>query len=263
MGERTGAGRPLKPLKAVVSSAGPRGALPLGEVMAAAGIEVARVCVQTGDAGDLRDVLDAARQLGADVAVVELGRGGPGGSRLLKAVEGSLPCPLLVVAEWEDGNLLLASVQAGATGFVVRRGGDPSFRDELVAAILAVRRGETVVPSRMLGGLLADLIRWSRDRDRAAREADRLSGRQRAVLLLLGSGASMGTIAGALGVSVYTVRSHVQELLRKIEVHSRAEALLWAARNGVLDQLRREADLARADGAPGILGVPSIRGGVL
>src|SRR5437773_1340485 len=119
MAERTGARRPVK---VVVSSPGPRGAPPLAEVVAAAGIEVARVCGQTGDAGDMHDVLGAARQLGADVAVVELGREGP---VLLQSVEVPLPCPLLVVAEWEDGKLLLASVQAGATGFVVRRSGDP------------------------------------------------------------------------------------------------------------------------------------------
>ena len=249
-------------MKVVVSSMPRNGVVPLAGVLRAAGLDVVEAGGEAGGARDLREVLAAAGRLGADVVVVEMGAGE---LRLLRDAQAPLPCPLLMVADREDEQLLLAAVQIGAAGFVVReartvasqgaaqgqgaRAGldrGASFGDELAAAVSAVGRGETVIPTRMLGGLLASLIRWSHDRERVAREADRLSARQRAVLLLLASGANAATIAAALGVSVYTVRSHVQELLRRLEVHSRAEAVLWAARTGVLDQLRREADLVHA-----------------
>jgi DNA-binding NarL/FixJ family response regulator len=233
-----------RPVRVIVAGDDGEEAGWLRDLLAWRGFQVA------GPSWDLAEAIDVASSLGVDVVVVNLGDPELDG---LRALDGRrLPWRLVVVAGREDEDLLLAAVQAGATGFVVRAGHDRegafAFGDELAAAVVGVHRGESVVPNRMLGGLLVDLIHWSHQRDLAVKEADRLSGRQRAVLLLLGSGASLGTIAEALDVSVYTVRSHVHELLRKLGVHSRSEAVLWAARNGVLDQLRREAEPVQAVG---------------
>jgi DNA-binding NarL/FixJ family response regulator len=242
----TGSRGAARPIKVIV--AGDSGGCSLEVVLGRAReLEVA------GLAGDLVEALDVAGRLGADVVVVDAG---PSTARALHAVDtGRLPCRLLVMACREEDELLLAAVQAGATGFVVGDrcdlDGEAPLHRELVDAIVSVHRGESVVPNRMLGGLLTDLIRRGHEWDRAVLRVDRLSGRQRAVLLLLGSGASLGAIARALEVSVYTVRSHIQEVLRKLGVHSRSEAVEWAIGTGVLDHLRRDAELVRATGVIG------------
>jgi DNA-binding NarL/FixJ family response regulator len=243
----TGSRGAARPIKVIVVN-DPGGGRSLEVVLGRASeLEVA------GLAGDLRQALDAAGQFGANVVVVDAG---PSTARALHAVESErLPCRLLVVARRAEDDLLIAAVQAGATGFVVgdRRDldGEAPLQRELVDAIVAVDRGESVVPNRMLSGLLTDLIRRGHEWDRAVVRVGRLSGRQRAVLLLLGSGASLGVIARALDVSVYTVRSHIQEVLRKLGVHSRSEAVEWAVDSGVLDHLRRDAELVRATGGLG------------
>jgi DNA-binding NarL/FixJ family response regulator len=198
--------------------------------------EVAVVAAMHG----FREAVGVAERLGADVVLVDAGRSTLEDLCSTRPIR--FPQRLIVVAAGEDHDLLIASVQAGATGYVVADDTRDLPAAELVAVIEAVHAGESVVPGRMLRPLLIDLFEWARHRDRAMKESDRLSPRQREILLLMGSGTNLGDMAQALNVSVYTVRSHIHELLRKLRVHSRSEAVEWGVASGVLDHLRREAD---------------------
>jgi DNA-binding NarL/FixJ family response regulator len=102
-----------------------------------------------------------------------------------------------------------------------------------------VLRGEAVVPRRLLGALLGTLIqRRRRDNEAAARFA-RLTRREREILTLVADGEDRQSIARALFISPQTARTHIQNMLTKLEVHSRIEAARFAHEHGYTDDLRQ------------------------
>ena len=123
----------------------------------------------------------------------------------------------------EDGALLTAT-EAGCSGFL-----DKSRSvEELVSAVRAAAAGEVLVSPALLGRLLARL------QAPATAERHELTQRELEVLTLVGEGLSNSAIAERLGVSVHTVRNHVANVLSKLDVHSKLEALSLAHREGLL-----------------------------
>jgi two-component system NarL family response regulator len=135
---------------------------------------------------------------------------------------------VLVLAREHDMDLLLESIRAGASGFVTER----CSVDEVVEAIRSVLRGETIVPPSMLPRLVRHLLDGHEEDDDRNR-LGRLTERERQVLTLLVGGANAKAIARMLVISPRTVRTHVQRILAKLEVHSQTEAAAYAARQGI------------------------------
>ena len=140
--------------------------------------------------------------------------------------------PVLVLAFDHAETVLLPVLEAGALGVVA---GTETYA-ELVQTIKAALRGEPCVPRGMLGSLLHDLIERRRRDDEALIRYRRLTGRERDVLRMLARGADVTDIAQALVLSPQTVRSHLQHVLDKLELHSRAEAVAFVVDHGLLDQ---------------------------
>ena len=130
---------------------------------------------------------------------------------------------------------LLEAIEAGVDGYVTGDGGLDSVAD----AIRATARGESVVPPAMLGPLLRRLIQRRRDAAEAAERLTALTRREREVYGLLVDGQGDVEIAASLVISPETARTHVQRIMRKLGVHSRADAVALAARTGMADQLER------------------------
>jgi DNA-binding NarL/FixJ family response regulator len=128
---------------------------------------------------------------------------------------------VVVVGTSADPELLAAAVEVGADGFV-------SFADqmdELADAVRRVAAGEASIPSGMLGGLLKHLIRRRREEDAVVGRFATLTRREQEVLALLADGLDQEAIATRLVVSKHTARTHVQNVLAKLDVHSRLEAV--------------------------------------
>jgi two-component system, NarL family, nitrate/nitrite response regulator NarL len=90
----------------------------------------------------------------------------------------------------------------------------------------------------MLGGLLLDLIDRNREADWVLVRYIRLTPREREVLELLGEGCDHDTVASILGISPQTARTHIQNVITKIEVHSSVQAASLAVRFGLAERLR-------------------------
>lgn len=171
-----------------------------------------------------------------DVAILDLNLPGCDGVRAVRLVKERVPdCRILALAEREDQRTLLEVVEAGASGYLTK----DSPLAELIDATRAIARGEIVIPRWMLGTLLSHLVRRRRERDEALRRMSRLTRREREVLALLTDGADNEAIADKLFISPETARTHVQNLLGKLEVHSRLEAAAFVVGNGILDELVR------------------------
>jgi DNA-binding NarL/FixJ family response regulator len=143
------------------------------------------------------------------------------GMRLSRAVqEGDRPPRVLVLIDAQDAAEILSALESGAVGTVSRDDG----LDDILRTVRAALRGEACVPRRLLGGVLSELIARRRRQDAVQRRYGRLSRREREVLSLLAEGHDHTRIAKILVISPQTARTHIQNILEKLEVHSRVEA---------------------------------------
>ena len=131
-----------------------------------------------------------------------------------------LPTRVLVTGQENDDSTLLAAVKAGADGFVTVG----ESLDDLVHALEQVGRGESRIPPPMLGALLRGLIDFRREDDAAFERFAGLGKREREVLAGLVAGLGDHAIAAKLHLSPHTARTHTQNILTKLRVHSRLEA---------------------------------------
>ena len=132
----------------------------------------------------------------------------------------------VVLTASTSDSVLVAAVQAGASGFVSKTRGVA----EVTTAVRAAAAGEAVISPEMLMRLLP------RFRGAAGEPALKLTEREREVLVLLADGLSNAAIGQRLVVSVHTVRNHVANLANKLGAHSRLEVLSIAMRRGLLPE---------------------------
>ena len=136
------------------------------------------------------------------------------------------PTRVIVVGLEGDHGTLVSAVKAGADGYVTVA----DSVDELVSAPAAgVPRG-VAVPPTMLGSLLRGLIELRRQDDAAFERFAALGSREREVLVELADGLDNNAIAAKLHLSPHTVRTHTQNILTKLGVHSRLEAARFVFR---------------------------------
>ena len=211
------------------------------------------------EAGDGRSALAEAIRSEPEVAIVDSELPNGDGIATTKAIRRNVPsCAVVFLAQNEAPTTLLAAVEAGATAFLTR---ETPLRT-MVEATAAVHRGEAYIPPHLLRDLLTRLVERRQDRDLALRRLGRLTRREREVLGLLAQGADNDRIALALVISPETARTHVQNLLGKLEVHSRLEAAAFVAQRGLLEELEpveawhstgavRPLSSARSDTPPG------------
>ena len=156
-------------------------------------------------------------------------------------------CRVVVLSGQADHAGLARAIEAGASGFLLR---DCSLA-ELITAIRSVHEGETLVPPRMLGQLLESLTGRRRERQDALKLVSSLTRREAEVLALLARGSDNDVMARSLFISPQTARTHVQNALAKLDVHSRLEAAAFVNRNGILPALEERGGIAgRPDRTP-------------
>ena len=195
--------------------------------------------------GEARDGLQAvaeAERSQPDVVLLDARLPNCDGIRATGLIRDLVPASrVLILCEEEDDRVLVHALEAGASGFLSK--GSPL--SELIDAARSLARGEILIPPRMLGGLLARLIRRRREQDDALRRLSRLTRREREVLRLLARGADNDGIAQSLVISPQTARTHVQNLLGKLGVHSRLAAAAFVTGSGLLEELL-EQEYSRA-----------------
>lgn len=166
-----------------------------------------------------------------DVAILAAELSDGDGLRALRAITDEIPgCRVVVLTDHEDQDLLMQAVEVGADGYLTKE----CALSDLITATRAVHRGDTLVPPRMLGDLLRGLIWRNKHEKDTIRRISQLTRREQQVLALLAEGANKQTIARRLVISPETARTHIQNVLAKLGVHSRLEAATFALQAGVL-----------------------------
>ena len=137
---------------------------------------------------------------------------------------------LILSASGEQGDVLEA-VKAGATGYLVKS----ASREERVAAVGRVAQGDTVFTPGLAGLVLGEYRRLSDSSPSSGADTPRLTDRETEVLRLVAKGMSYKQIAQRLVLSHRTVQNHVQNTLRKLQLHNRVQLVRYAIEQGLDD----------------------------
>ena len=179
---------------------------------------------------EAKEVLESA-ELAVEVAIVDLNLPDGSGTDLIRDLSRSHPhAEALVLSAMSEQRYLAEAIEAGAAG-VMHKSAPMS---DLVEAVRRLAAGDQLLSQQEVIGALRFLVRV-RESDREAQLAiDKLTPREREVLQALAEGWSDREIAQQLHVGAGTVHTHVTNILSKLDVSSRLQALVFAVRHGVV-----------------------------
>jgi len=186
------------------------------------------------EAGDGHEAIEAADRFSPHIALIDTELPKVNGISATRTLRERVPgCKVLVLSNHQDQTALFDAMQAGASGYLTKA--IPLAK--LIEATRAVLRGETIVPPAMLGDLLSQLVQSKERQNEVLRRLSRLTPREREVLALLVEGADNDLVAQRLVISPETARTHIQNILSKLDVHSRLEALALVLRNNIVKEM--------------------------
>jgi len=186
-----------------------------------------------------RDAIARQTAISPDVLLVDLGLPDIHGTEVIRHAARNLPeCDVMVITVFEDEDNVIASIEAGATGYVLKDCSEAN----LVARILELRAGGSpmspgiarTVLDRMRAKVDASAPSSGRQPGHGEETPAALTPREAGVLRLLSRGYTYVEISGQLGISLHTVTSHIKNSYRKLAVHSGAAAVTRAAELGLL-----------------------------
>jgi two-component system response regulator NreC len=183
-----------------------------------------------GEAADALEAIQLTRELNPDILLSDISMPGltGGGIEVTRRLRALAPdIAVLILTVHEDESLLREAIQAGASGYVVKRAAEA----ELISAVQAVARGDMYIHPAMTRMLLTGLATPKAARSDAA---EPLTQREIDVLRLLAKGYTNRQIAETLSVSVRTIEGHRANLMDKLNAHSRVELTGIAEEMGLL-----------------------------
>jgi two-component system response regulator NreC len=183
-----------------------------------------------GEAGTAAEALDLVGPVAADVVLMDIGlpdKSGIEATRDLKAQHPGVAVVALTIHE--DEEYFFKMLEAGASGYVPKR----AAPEELLSAIRIAAAGEVYLYPSLAKLLVRDYLSSDRGADERA-GLDGLTDREGEVLTHLAEGSSNEEIAAALVISPKTVERHRENIMRKLNLHSRAELVRYAIRKGII-----------------------------
>lgn len=182
-----------------------------------------------GDARDGNEAVQLAKSLRPDVVLMDMEMPELNGLEATRRVRRAVPASrVLMLTLYDDEEIVAECLEAGAAGYVLKEA--PS--SQLVYAIEAVQRGQRYLSPRVLSRVVPGNGRHGKSA--AKTNFDLLTPREREVLRLLAEGHSVKQIALRLGLSVKTVDVHKSNLMRKLDLHDRAELVKYALRRKLI-----------------------------
>jgi DNA-binding NarL/FixJ family response regulator len=159
------------------------------------------------------------------------------GAEATRAIKARWPSARVVMlTAVQDDETVLESIQAGADGYLTK---DRAV-DDVVATVRSARAGETLLPRSVIIGI-AQRVAHARDRQAERAPIEALTARELQVLQALAEGMATPDICERLFISRNTLRTHVQNIMMKLHVHSKLEAVTVGLRHRIIDPPRPDA----------------------
>ncbi|MGB4813137.1 MAG: response regulator transcription factor [Methylophilaceae bacterium] len=184
-----------------------------------------------GEAGDGLEGAKLTKQLKPDVVLLDLNMPITSGLKTIPLLKEEAPeAQILMLTVSEDAEDLLDALRAGARGYLLKN----IETDFLLNAIHSAANGESVMSSQMAGKLADAMRAIPKETSSSAAEINKLTPREREIIVMLARGASNKEIARILDLSESTVKIHVQGVLRKLNLSSRVQAAVYAVEHGMV-----------------------------
>ncbi|HXZ05128.1 MAG TPA: response regulator transcription factor [Ktedonobacteraceae bacterium] len=182
-----------------------------------------------GDAANSEQAFELIDRLQPDVILLDVRLPGMSGVEICRSVTERYPqMAVIIVTTYTDETLVAQCIQAGARGFIVK----DIERFDLKRSIRAVARGEAAIDTKAAVAVLAQLRRTPQGE--IAGTSEQLSPQQIVILRMVAQGLSSREIATQLYLSENTVKGYVQEILHRLNVKNRTEAVMVAVKHGWL-----------------------------
>jgi DNA-binding NarL/FixJ family response regulator len=185
--------------------------------------------IVTASPGNI-DAVQKVKRMRPVVILLDLGLRSLDGFRLLRALRKSSPASRVIGMDLIPMHAeLVQYVEAGVSGFVLK---DATF-DDFLKTIRSVAKGVNVLPPTLTGSLFSQIVEHASHKGRGNPYASvKMTGREREVVSLIAEGLSNKGIAQRLNLATDTVKSHVHNILEKLELHTRLEIARFAHSDG-------------------------------
>ena len=191
-----------------------------------------------GMAGTVADARALSRER-LDVVLMDYRLPDGTGADATRSIKARWPSAhVVMLTALNDDETVLESIQAGADGYLTK---DRAV-DEVVGAVRAAHAGETLLPRSVIMGI-AQRVAAARDRTVERRPIEPLTPRELEVLRALAEGLSTPEISERLFIAPNTLRTHVQNIMGKLRVHSKLEAVAFALRHRLVEPPRADDTL--------------------
>lgn len=186
-----------------------------------------------GEASDGGQAVEKATAMQPDVILMDIGLPDMSGLEATEIIKKRFPdIHILFLTVHDDQEYLFRALEVGASGYVLKE----AETQELVLAIQAAHRDEMFLYPSVTRWLVHDYLQRGRGGGQEEQQQlDELTERQRAVFQLLAEGYSNQDIAAKLVLSPYTIQTHRQNIMRKLNLHSRTELIKYAIRHGLIN----------------------------
>jgi two-component system, NarL family, nitrate/nitrite response regulator NarL len=184
-----------------------------------------------GEAASGKEALAKAKELTPDLVLMDIKMPDGSGLEATQRIKEAVPEAKIVMltVSGEDGDLFRA-IKSGAHGYLLKDI-DP---EELIKMLRGVHRGEAPISHLSAARILEEFARLAENETWTAGSEEVLTLREREVLELVAEGATNKEIADRLFIAENTVKNHLRNILTKLHLHSRVEAVAYALRSGLI-----------------------------
>ncbi|MER5575202.1 response regulator transcription factor [Streptomyces massasporeus] len=182
------------------------------------------------EAGDGGEAVEAVRRHAPDVALLDIRMPRVDGIEACRTISAAGDCRTVMLTTFDSDEYVYEALHAGASGFLLK----DVRRDDLVHAVRVVARGDSLLAPSVARRLVEQYTRPAARPRRPDPRLDVLTARERETLLLLARGLSNAEIAAELVVSDHTVKTHVGNVLAKLGLRDRIQAVICAYETGLV-----------------------------
>ena len=183
-----------------------------------------------GEAANGAEAVEKVTEFRPDVVLMDIGMPGLSSFEATRQIKKLRPdTKILFLTMYDDEDYLVQCMEVGASGYVLK----DSPAQQLLAALRDVYRGGSYLSPRMLSQLVDDFRSRIKTAHRQPRFAT-LTAREKEILKLLAEGQSVKEIAAGLNLSVKTVEAHKFNLMRKLDIHNKAQLVQYAIQKKII-----------------------------
>jgi DNA-binding NarL/FixJ family response regulator len=183
-----------------------------------------------GESANANDAVERTAELRPDIVLLDISMPGMSCFQAIRQIHKLRPeTKVLLLTMYDDEDYLAEGMDAGAKGYILK----DSPAEHLLLAIREAHRGGSYMSPRMLTHLVEDFRSRARSEHPVPR-FETLTGREKEVLKLLAEGNSVKEIAGELDLSLKTVETHKFNLMRKLDIHNKAQLVQYAIQKKII-----------------------------